>query len=356
VEPGGSRALTEILAETPIERAVAETRDRIAWRDVARSMAVEVWTGHWDGYVPNRNNYYLHFDGDGRMRLLPWGVDQTFSARLGPFEGIGLLFWACASDAGCREDYVRALLDVDRVADDLALGDDLTAQVERLRPWYEADPRREHGEGSQDATLDETLSFLDTRGDDLASATSCWLADDVDPDDDGYACDLDCDPAAGDVHPGATDTCGDGLDQDCSGYPDDGLDCPDCVEREVDGGTYWFCTTPRTFAEAEAECEEQGGQLVTLDDDAENEAVWSTAASIREIEWWIGVDDRVEEGLYVDPTGAPLEYGAWAAGEPNDSGGVEDCGHYWSFAPIWNDIDCEATMGTICESSTNRPD
>lgn len=44
-------------------------------------MAMEMMTGHWDGYSMNRNNYRLYFDpGDqDRAKFLPHGMDQMFT-------------------------------------------------------------------------------------------------------------------------------------------------------------------------------------------------------------------------------------------------------------------------------------
>jgi len=47
----------------------------VDWTEVLAMMAVEILIGHWDGYAPTRNNYYLHFDDLGVARLLPWGTD-----------------------------------------------------------------------------------------------------------------------------------------------------------------------------------------------------------------------------------------------------------------------------------------
>jgi hypothetical protein len=48
-------------------------------------------------------------------------------------------------------------------------------------------------------------------------------ADPPDADGDGYRADEDCDDGDGSRHPGATETCGDGVDQDCDGAD---LACP----------------------------------------------------------------------------------------------------------------------------------
>ena len=49
-------------------------------------------------------------------------------------------------------------------------------------------------------------------------------AEPVDADGDGFDEELDCDDEDPDVHPDAEDTCGDGVDNDCSGFADEG--CP----------------------------------------------------------------------------------------------------------------------------------
>ena len=51
--------------------------------------AMEVLTGHWDGYTGNRNNNYAFFDSkSGKLSFIPWGADATFSGPWnfwGPF-------------------------------------------------------------------------------------------------------------------------------------------------------------------------------------------------------------------------------------------------------------------------------
>jgi len=50
-------------------------------------IALERILAHWDGYVHNRNNYRLHFDGRGVGVFLPHGMDQLFGDPGFPLAG-----------------------------------------------------------------------------------------------------------------------------------------------------------------------------------------------------------------------------------------------------------------------------
>jgi hypothetical protein len=42
-------------------------------------MAMELMTGHWDGYTTNHNNYRLYFDSkSNKAHFIPHGMDQVF--------------------------------------------------------------------------------------------------------------------------------------------------------------------------------------------------------------------------------------------------------------------------------------
>ena len=63
-------------------------------------------------------------------------------------------------------------------------------------------------------------------------------SDSVDDDGDGYTEDQgDCDDDDATVHPNASEICGDGVDRDCSGDPDDGVD-----DADADGFVSASCT------------------------------------------------------------------------------------------------------------------
>jgi hypothetical protein len=331
-----------------VEGFYAATETLVDWDQVVRMLAAEVWIGHWDGYGPTRNNYYFHFDGAGRLSLLPWGTDQTFSWYWPILDGQGLVFQACLASEVCRAEYLSALRDVSALVETLDLRTVVEAQATFIRDAFIADSRREYDLGAHDAVLAETLSFLENRGADIDVVVDCLLGPNPDPDDDGALCAADCAPDDGAVYPGAFDVCGDGIDQDCNGYADDDLSCPDCVERTLTGGTYLFCPNLRNFVDAGLHCAANGAAPIRIDTPEENEAVWLEAISIRDQWWWIGLSDRDEEGVYRWADGAEATFLGWADGEPNNSGGYEHCIHYYD-AERWNDIDCEAALGVICE-------
>jgi hypothetical protein len=144
-----------------------------AWSGVAsvadleqmtRFWAVERYIGHWDGYsgwIPN--NYYLHSEDTGVFTMLPWGTDQTWSARLYYGDPGGLMFDKCIADAVCRALYVKAVWEVTDVLDGLDLRGLLDDTAELLDPWLVSDPRRETTLAQRDAGLAEIRAFIDAR-------------------------------------------------------------------------------------------------------------------------------------------------------------------------------------------------
>lgn len=83
--------------------------------------AAELYTGHWDGYVMNKNNYFLNFDKSGKTTLLPWGTDQTWNGSLSYFRSPALMINKCWAVPDCYLMYQQSLADVANTAERLEL-------------------------------------------------------------------------------------------------------------------------------------------------------------------------------------------------------------------------------------------
>jgi len=73
--------------------------------------------------------------------------------------------------------------------------------------------------------------------DDFESRGICFWsnADHTDDDSDGYKlCHFDCDDGDPSINPGKTDTCGDGVDSDCTGFADESC-CHPLLQNCQDG-------------------------------------------------------------------------------------------------------------------------
>jgi hypothetical protein len=45
-------------------------------------LAMETWTGHWDGYGGNQNNFFIYRDSESdRFSFIPWGLDGVLDSR-----------------------------------------------------------------------------------------------------------------------------------------------------------------------------------------------------------------------------------------------------------------------------------
>jgi len=81
----------------------------------------------------------------------------------------------------------------------------------------------------------------------------------------------------------------------------------------------------KKWAEAQAACQEDGAQLITVEDDETIEWIRKIYRPV-----WTGANDIAQEGLWVwaDSTAVDWRNIPWGPGEPNSGGGLlnEDCG------------------------------
>lgn len=317
--------------------------------EMTRMWVVEQYIGHWDGYAPTINNYYLHSDGDNLFTMLPWGVDQTFAQKRDVYDGKGHLFARCMGIKACLDQYEAALLALMPVLEEQELVPFVEALAAFLEPWVEADPRREYTAQKVEDTVTQTIDFLLERAADISDLVECIAAPGGDLDGDGYKCQWDCDETDPETYVGALEICADGIDQSCSGMADDGYHCPDCVPVYRGPHRYLFCPIPRPFDDAEPHCADDGAGLVIIDDAGENQWVLDQANLFGMSKPWIGLTDLDQEGVWVWADGSTPDYLNWNGGEPNNAGN-EDCVQLYP-SGAWNDIKCATPYAVICEDA-----
>ena len=112
-------------------------------------------------------------------------------------------------------------------------------------------------------------------------------------------------------------------------------------------GRLVFDPTPRSWADAQANAESMNGNLVTINDAAENQEVFALSGGART---WIGLNDVAVEGTFVWASGEDAPYRNWGGTEPNNAGNREDCAEMGFFADgLWNDIPCNLLRPSVIE-------
>lgn len=313
--------------------------------------ATELFMGHWDGYASYQNNYYIYRMADGRWTFLPWGIDQTFSDYLDLWGGNGRIEQMCLASLPCRLALKTSFQKTLAKVNDLDLVNEVDQLKALISPALEEDPRKEVDSGTAYAWMQGTKDFLLARQSDVTAQLVCADPTGIDADGDGSSgCGTDCDDGNKDVYPGAPEVCN-FKDDNCDGQVDEDPMCPGCVTAPAPGGgNFAFCFKGMSYVDAEADCVVQGGHLVSIHDQATQDAAVSGAFAIAGGEWWIGLDDKAAEGAFAWIDGTPVDYAMWAGGEPNNAGDNEDCGHLASWAGgLWNDIPCDQVLGYVCK-------
>lgn len=157
--------------------------------------------------------------------------------------------------------------------------------------------------------------------------------------------DDDCDDANPGRAPSIAEACN-AIDDDCDGAIDEG--CP-CAVVEDAGRPYMFCTANVSWTGARDSCAGAGFKLVSIDDAAENAFVNAQTVAIASDNWWIGYNDRSDEGSW-EWVGGGGGYTNWGGGEPNngDIWSDENCAEMRTDG-AWNDRSCDGDSPFVCE-------
>lgn len=314
--------------------------------------ATEIYLGHWDGYAWTRNNFFMYRDPtDKRWHWVPWGIDQTMVDHLDPFGGQGRISQMCAASIECRTMLAARFEEVVARVDTLGLAAEAQTLADAVRDAADADPRKEYSIDAVDGTVAANIAFLQNRGQSVLDALVCADPAAVDADNDGYsACTDDCDDGDDTIHPGAPEVC-DLDDDNCDGIWDNDPQCPQCVVKNLPApntGKAAFCFSAKPWAEAEADCVDQGGHLISIHSQGVQDFVTQNAFAIQDSDWWHGLNDTANEGTFVWSDKTMVNFTAWNGGEPNNAGN-EDCANFipWG-GGTWNDLPCGSPRPYVC--------
>jgi hypothetical protein len=94
---------------------------------------------------------------------------------------------------------------------------------------------------------------------------------------------------------------------------------------EFEASRYKLLPTVSSWHDAEAQAKALGGDLLTINSQAEWDFVSKLfATSLKAKNVWIGATDEVSEGTFRWVSGEPFLFSNWNGGEPSNSGGNED--------------------------------
>ena len=170
VDPADRSDLVALLDTLNLEgEAWRHAAEQIAdLRELTAMWAVELYVGHWDGYAPTVNNYYIHNTESGRITMHPWGLDQTLGSNgwWMSFSGQGHhvnLLDKCLTDVICSGYFSDAVIATRDKAVALALDVKAATVFESIRALIVADSRSEQGIEAAINSHNSTISFLQNR-------------------------------------------------------------------------------------------------------------------------------------------------------------------------------------------------
>ncbi|CAG5867752.1 unnamed protein product [Menidia menidia] len=112
----------------------------------------------------------------------------------------------------------------------------------------------------------------------------------------------------------------------------------------------------RTWAEARADCVNQGGDLISITDPFEQAFIQGMIQQTPTgVSLWMGGHDSVTEGGWEWTDGSPFRYIRWNTGNPDDYDG-EDCLSILINNGYWNDDNCQYDRGYICKRRGKTPE
>ncbi len=130
--------------------------------------------------------------------------------------------------------------------------------------------------------------------------------------------------------------------------PATGISCKAGAGIDLFGRHY--CTIDRlvTYDDAREDCAAFDARLATMSSPVDEVLLRSAIGSPARVRTMWTALERTSTGWRWG-SGAALKQAAWAAGEPNDSGGREDCVEWSTDTGRWNDVPCDSQRAVLCE-------
>jgi Ca2+-binding RTX toxin-like protein len=100
-------------------------------------------------------------------------------------------------------------------------------------------------------------------------------------------------------------------------------------------GKFYLLSNAGSWTQAQAQAASLGGNLVTVNDAAENQFLVNTFGGSENL--WIGLTDEVTEGTFKWANGEAVTYTNWAPGEPNNLGNEDYAEFNFGGVGKWND-------------------
>lgn len=116
------------------------------------------------------------------------------------------------------------------------------------------------------------------------------------------------------------------------------------VQQGVNWGNHRYLVVNQamTWSQADKYARQNGGHLVTISNQAENEFVTNLArnSGVKRT-YWIGFTDLGQEGYWRWTSQERVTYSNWHNGEPNNDENIEHCAEVgWHSKYSWNDSPC----------------
>jgi hypothetical protein len=327
---------------------------RVDLPEVLRMLAVDILNGNGDGYAYARNNYYMHLDGKGVLRMVPWGIDSSFGATLNYFRPIkATLLNRCFDEPRCASQWVDAM-EAALGAGRGLLSTDFLARARRLGELnvarFAGDTRWDHSASTIAAAVESTLARIAANLDYLEERVACHRDPNTDPDGDGRRCELDCDDSDASRYRGAPEVCWDRVDQSCNGVADDDGECPACVATPKDASLF-VCPRAMTVDALRAACAALGATPLTITSGTENARIANALSPwFNEASWFVGLADSPTPDAFVWTSGDTGSYRNFVDGFPfrRNVGEHERCATMGTSGG-WRTEQCSSRVPGACE-------